>query len=258
MSDELLYEVKDHVAYLTLNRPKALNSISFSLDRELAEKWDEIDGDPDIWVAVLGASGEKAFCAGADISGGTDANPARLALGGGLTGIGGPLRTLKKPLIAAVQGYALGGGFELAMCADIIIAADTTQFGLPEVKAGIIGESGVMHRAIRQLPYRIALALVLTGDRLPAADALHHGLINAVVPYEKLAETASEWAAKLTSASPLAQQAAKQAVLSRLGGPLDIALATKYEAIEAYATSEDVQEGRQAFQERRPAQWTGR
>lgn len=258
MPDELLYEVRDHVAHLTLNRPQALNSISFSLDRELAARWDEIDADPDIWVAVLSASGERAFCAGADISGGTEANPERLALGGGLTGIGGPLRTLTKPLVAAVQGYALGGGFELAMCADIIVAADTTQFGLPEVKAGIIGESGVMHRAIRQLPYRVAMALILTGERMPAADALGYGLVNEVVPYAELAEATERWARRLTAASPLAQQAAKQAVLSRLGGPLEIALATKYESIEAYANSADVVEGRRAFTEKRAAQWSGR
>ncbi len=258
MSDDLIIEVSEHVARLTLNRPKALNSISHSLDVELAAAWDRIDGDPDIWVAVLGASGERAFCAGADISGGTEAHPDRLALGGGLTGIGGPLRILKKPLIAAVQGYALGGGFELAMCADIIVAADTTQFGLPEVKAGIIGESGVMHRAIRQLPHHIALGLILTGDRMPAADAFKYGLVNEVVPYAELTAATDRWAKKLTAASPLAQQAAKHAVLSKLGGPLDIALGTKYEPIEAYANSEDVKEGRKAFQEKRPAKWTGR
>jgi crotonobetainyl-CoA hydratase len=258
MSDELKFEVKDHVAYVTLNRPKALNSISYALDEELAEAWDRVDADRDIWVAVLRAEGERAFCAGADISGGTDANPARLALGGGLTGIGGPLRQLTKPLIAAVQGYALGGGFELAMCADIIVAADTAKFGLPEVKAGIIGESGVMHRAIRQLPYRVALALILTGDRLPAEEAYRFGLVNDVVPFDQLEAKTAEWAAKLTAASPLAQQAAKSAVLSRLGGPLEIALATKYELIEAYANSEDVKEGRRAFQEKRLPEWTGR
>jgi crotonobetainyl-CoA hydratase len=257
MSDELLYEIRDHVAYLTLNRPKALNSISHDLDVELARRWDEIDADPDIWVAVISAAGERAFCAGADISGGTEAHADRLALGGGLTGIGGPLRVLKKPLVAAVHGYALGGGFELAMCADVIVAADNTQFGLPEVKAGIIGESGVMHRAIRQLPYHIALGLILTGDRMPAADAERFGLVNEVVPFADLQQTAEKWAAKLTAASPLAQQAAKAAVLSRLGGPVEIALATKYEPIEAYANSADVKEGRLAFQEKRKPQWSG-
>ena len=258
MSDELLFEVADHVATVTLNRPKALNSISHQLDVELARTWDTIDADPDIWVAVLGATGEKAFCAGADISGGTGADASRLALGGGLTGIGGPLRVLTKPLVAAVQGYALGGGFELAMCADIIVAADTTQFGLPEVKAGIIGESGVMHRAIRQLPHHIALGLVLTGDRLPAAEARSYGLVNEVVPYPELAAAARRWATKLTAASPLAQRAAKHAVLKGLQGSLETALSTKYEPIEAYADSEDVKEGRAAFTERRPPRWTGR
>jgi enoyl-CoA hydratase/carnithine racemase len=258
MSEELIFEVDGHVARLTLNRPKALNAISHALDVELAAAWDRIDGDPDIWVAVLGAAGERAFCAGADISGGTEAHASRLALGGGLTGIGGPLRVLKKPLVAAVHGYALGGGFELAMCADIIVAADDTQFGLPEVKAGIIGESGVMHRAIRQLPHHIALQLILTGERMLAADAFKYGLVNEVVPLAELGAAADRWAQKLTAASPLAQQAAKHAVLSRLGGPLDVALSTKYEAIEAYATSEDVKEGRRAFQEKRAPRWSGR
>jgi enoyl-CoA hydratase/carnithine racemase len=157
-----------------------------------------------------------------------------------------------------VHGYALGGGFELAMCADIIVAADDTKFGLPEVKAGIIGESGVMHRAIRQLPYRVALELIYTGDRLGAEDALRYGLVNEVVPLDQLAEAANRWAEKLCASSPLAVQAAKAAVLARHGYPLDVALSTKYEPIEAYANSADVQEGRRAFTEKRPAEWTGR
>jgi enoyl-CoA hydratase/carnithine racemase len=234
-----------------------LNAISYSLNEELALRWDEIETDPDIWVAVLRASGERAFCVGADISGGTSASPDRLALGGGLTGVGGPLRVLKKPLVAAVQGYTLGGGFELAMCADIIVAAENTQFGLPEIKAGIVGDSGVIHRAIRQLPYRVALAMILTGERITAVEALHFGLVNSVVPLEELASTAAAWAQKLTAASPLAQQAAKYAVLSRAGGSLEDALSMRYEPIERYAVSADVQEGRRAFQEKRAPRWTG-
>lgn len=256
--DDLLYEVRGRVAYLTLNRPAKLNSITPEIDEELERRWDEIDADPEIWAAVLSASGAKAFCAGADISGGTSASPRRLALGGGLTGVGGPLRVLKKPLIAAVQGYALGGGFELAMCADIIVAADTAQFGLPEVKAGIIGDSGVVHRAIRQLPYRIAMAMILTSERLPAKDALAFGLVNQVVPFEELESAAEAWAEKITAASPLAQQAAKHAVLTGADEPLATALGRRYEPIERYAISDDVQEGRSAFADRRPANWTGR
>lgn len=102
--------------------------------------------------------------------------------------------TLRKPLIAAVQGYAIGGGFELAMCADIIVAADNAQFGIPETKVGIIGEAGIMHRAIRQLPHHIAMALILTGERIDAQQAERYGLVNEVVPYEKLLETATSWA----------------------------------------------------------------
>ncbi|MCW2672452.1 MAG: Crotonobetainyl-CoA hydratase [Frankiales bacterium] len=258
MSDELLFEVDGHVARLTLNRPKALNSISHELDLELARAWDRIDEDPEIWVAVLGASGDRAFCAGADISGGAGAGAARLALGGGLTGIGGPLRVLKKPLIAAVHGYALGGGFELAMCADIIVAADNAKFGLPETKAGIIGECGVMHRAVRQLPYRIAMALVLTGERMTAEAALQHGLVNEVVPLVGLASSADAWAAKVCAASPLAVQAAKYAANRGLTSSLEDALSTKYEPIEQYAASDDVIEGRRAFEEKRAPKWTGR
>lgn len=258
MSDELLVETRDHIAFVTLNRPKALNSISHELDVELAKVWDTIDTDPDIWVAVLSASGEKAFCAGADISGGTDADASRLALGGGLTGIGGPLRTLSKPLVVAVQGYALGGGFELAMCGDVVVAADNAQFGLPEVKAGIIGECGVVHRAVRQLPHHIAMALILTGDRLPADEALRHGLVNEVVSLPELGDAAERWAKKLAAVSPLAAQAAKLAAHVGLAHSLEVALSTKYEPIEAYANSYDVQEGRRAFQEKRAPVWTGR
>ncbi|MGF9648832.1 enoyl-CoA hydratase-related protein [Pseudarthrobacter oxydans] len=257
MSDELLYHVEGHVAYLTINRPKVLNAISHELDDELALLWDDVDSDPDVWVAVLSGNGDRAFCAGGDISGGTGANPSRVALGGGLTGIGGTLRILRKPLVALVQGYALGGGFELAMAADIIIAADNAQFGLPEVKAGIIGEAGVVHRAIRQLPHHVAMAMILTGERLSAQSALQFGLVNEVVSVEELQETGRAWAARLTAASPLAQQAAKDAALSRAGYPLEVALSTKFELIESYARSNDVVEGRRAFQEKRSPIWTG-
>lgn len=258
MSEQLQYVVRNHVAYLTINRPKSLNAISHSLDDELAARWDEIDNDPDVWVAVLSSAGERAFCAGADISAGTDLHPRGLSIGGGLTGIGGSMRVLRKPLVVAVQGYVLGAGFELAMCADIIVAADTAQFGLPEIRAGIIGEAGVVHRAIRQLPYRVAMAMILTSERLSADAALQHGLVNEVVAYDDLADAAEQWARKLTLGSPLAQQAAKEAVLARVSYPLEVALGTKFASIEAYALSEDVQEGARARSEKRAPNWTGR
>ncbi|HEX8419651.1 MAG TPA: enoyl-CoA hydratase-related protein [Sphingomonas sp.] len=246
-----------HVARVHLNRPQGLNAITQEMDDLLLDAWKAINADPDIWCAILSAEGEKSFCIGADVSGGAE-RKTRMALGGGLTGIGGPLVTLKKPLIAAVQGFCVGGGFELAMCADIIIAADTAQFGLPETKVGIIGECGVVHRVVRQLPHHIAMAMILTGERIKADVAERFGLVNEVVSYADLAQTAQKWTDKINAASPLANQAAKAAALGRLGHPLEVALMTRFEEIEQYAESADKREGETAGGERRKPVWTGR
>ena len=245
-----------HVAYVRLNRPSGLNAITAEMDQLLFDAWKIINQDKDIWVAVLSAEGEKGFCIGGDVSGGTDRD-GRMALGGGLTGIAGPLVMLTKPLIASVQGFCVGGGFELAMCADIIVASDTAQFGLPETKVGIMGECGVVHRAIRQLPHRIAMAMILTGERIKADRALQYGLVNEVVPYPDLASATQAWTDKILAASPLAVQAAKHAVLSRRDMPLEVALMTRFEPIEAYAASHDRLEGLAAAGERRKPVWTG-
>jgi enoyl-CoA hydratase/carnithine racemase len=252
---DLEYSRKGHVAHVRLNRPDSLNALTPAMQQGLFDAWTDINNDPDAWVAILSAAGERAFCAGADVSGESEEPQRRMAFGGGITGVGGPMLTLKKPLIAAVQGHVVGGGFEMAMCADIIVAATTAKFSMPETKVGIIGESGIMHRAIRQLPYRVGLAMVLTGDRLPADDALRYGLVNEVVEPDDLMEAAERWAAKVTSASPLAVQAAKDAVLSRYDWPLEVALGTRYEPIEDYANSADRVEGRNAFAEKRAPEW---
>jgi enoyl-CoA hydratase/carnithine racemase len=246
-----------HVARVRLNRPTAMNAITQSMDDELLAAWNEINADPDIWCAVLSAEGERAFCIGADVSGGAE-RKTRMALAGGLTGIGGPLVRVRKPLVAAVQGFCVGGGFELAMCADIIVAADTAQFGLPETKVGIIGECGVVHRAIRQLPYHIAMAMILTGERIKADAAERFGLVNEVVPYSDLEAASLKWTEKINVASPLANQAAKAAVLGRLGYPLEVALMSRFEDIERYAESSDKSEGERAAAERRKPVWIGR
>lgn len=249
--------VKDgHVARVTLNNPKALNAISPAMDDALAAAWTEIDDDPDVWVAVLSAAEGKAFCSGADVSGGTDRD-GRMALGGGLTGVGGPQYHLRTPLIAAVHGYVIGGGFELAMCADMIVAADNAQFFIPEVKAGIIGEAGILHRAVRRLPHHIAMGMILTGERLPAAKAEQYGLVNEVVALDELAAGADRWADKVIACAPRAVQAAKHATLTGLGMRLEDALTTRYEPIEAYAGTKDQQEGLAAFAEKRKPVWTG-
>lgn len=249
--------VSGHIAHVRLNHPAGMNAITPAMDDQLSAAWATINDDPDIWCAILSAEGEKAFCIGADVSDGAE-RKSRMALAGGLTGIGGPLVTLKKPMIAAVQGFCVGGGFELAMCADIIVAADNAEFGLPETKVGIIGECGVVHRAVRQLPYHIAMAMILTGERIKSDIAERFGLVNQVVPLAGLAEAAQSWADRVNKAAPLANQAAKAAVNGRLGYPLETALMTKFEEIEHYAGSADQREGDAARAERRKPVWTGR
>lgn len=251
------YSVTGNIAHVRLNRPQGLNAITQEMDDLLFDAWKTINEDPDIWCAILSAEGEKGFCIGADVSGGAE-RKTRMALAGGLTGIGGPMVTLKKPLVAAVQGFCVGGGFELAMCADIIVAADTAQFGLPETKVGIIGECGVVHRAVRQLPYRIGMAMILTGERIKADTAERYGLVNEVVAYADLAATAQKWAEKVAAASPLANQAAKEAANARLGYPLEVALMSRFESIEQYAATADKREGELAGAERRKPVWAGR
>jgi crotonobetainyl-CoA hydratase len=254
---DIEYSTTGHIAHVRLNRPQGMNAITPDMDELLWKTWCSINADPDVWCVILSAEGEKAFCIGADVSGGAE-RKTRMAFGGGITGIGGPLVTLKKPLIAAVQGFCVGGGFELAMCADIIIAADTAQFGLPETKFGIIGECGVLHRAIRHLPHHIAMAIILTGERIKADVAERFGLVNQVVEFSDLDATARKWAEKINAASPLANRAAKAAVLGRLGYPLEVALMTRFEEIELYAESDDKREGERAGAERRKPVWTGR
>ena len=246
-----------NVARVHLNRPQGLNAITGKMDELLYDAWAAINADPDIWCAIISAEGEKSFCIGADVSEGPE-RKTRMALAGGLTGIGGSMVTLRKPLIAAVQGFCVGGGLELAMCADIIVAADTAQFGLPETRHGIIGECGVVHRAIRQLPHHIAMAMILTGERINAAAAAQYGLVNEVVPYESLTDAASKWAGKVTKCAPGANYAAKAAALGRLGYPLEVALMTRFEEIEQYAESGDVRERNAASAEGRKPVWTGR
>lgn len=233
-----------------------MNALTDEMEDLLAAAWTRINDDPDIWCAILSASGERAFCIGADMAGGRE-NTGRMAFGGGLTGVGGPLVTLKKPLIVAVQGFCVGGGFEMAMCADIIVAADTAQFGLPETKVGIIGDCGVVHRAIRQLPHHVAMAMILTGRRIGAIDAERFGLVNEVVAPDDLDAAALRWADAVNAASPLANQAAKAAAIGRLGYPLEEALMTRFEAIELYADSDDRKEGAAAAASHRKPVWTG-
>jgi enoyl-CoA hydratase/carnithine racemase len=251
------FEIRGHVAEVRLNRPSVLNAIDVEMDRALADAWARIDGDPDIRVALLTGAGERAFCAGADIS-----NPPTgqgdLSFGGGLTGIGGRLVRLQKPLIAVVHGHVLGLGFELAMCADILLAADNTIFRLPESRAGFIDHCGVVHRAVRQLPHHVALAMVIASEPLNAARAFQLGLVNETATPAALPDMVERWTEKLLACAPLVSQAAKQATCMGLEHGLEKALAQRYPLIDAYAATGDSREAQSAWTERRAPLWQGR
>ncbi|WP_285021439.1 enoyl-CoA hydratase-related protein [Novosphingobium sp. fls2-241-R2A-195] len=249
--------IEGRTARVHLNRPDARNALTFGMDVLLSRFWRQVDEDPEIWTVVLTAQGDEAFCIGADMS---EARPAapRPAVGGGLTGIGGPLVPLSKPLVAAVQGFCVGAGFELAMCADVIVAAENAQFGLPETRRGIIGECGVVHRAVRRLPHHVAMAMILTGERIDARAAERFGLVNQLVPLAGLSDAAMDWAARINKASPLANRAAKAAVAKGLALPLEAALGSRFEEIESYAGSDDARERDAAIVQGRMPVWTGR
>ncbi|MCC4234077.1 enoyl-CoA hydratase/isomerase family protein [Sphingobium soli] len=251
------FEVRGNLAEVRLNRPAALNAIDAEMDRSLALAWARIDSDPDIRVTLLTGAGDRAFCAGADISDPPIAQDG-LSFGGGLTGIGGRLVPLQKPLIAVVHGHVLGLGFELAMCADILIAADDTQFRLPEARAGFIDHCGVVHRAIRQLPHHVAMAMIIASEPLDAARALQFGLVNETAPLAELAATTELWVQKILACAPLASQAGKQAALLGLEHGLKTALDRRYPLIDAHADTADCREAASAWKEKRVPKWQGR
>lgn len=251
------FDVRGKVAEVRLNRPAVLNAINAEMDRALAQAWARIDGDPDIRVAILTGAGDRAFCAGADMSDPPTGQDG-LSFGGGLTGIGGRLVPLQKPLIAVVHGHVLGLGFELAMCADIVIAADDSRFRLPEARAGFIDHCGVVHRAIRQLPHHVAMAMIVASEPLDAARALQWGLVNETATRADMAATTERWTQKILACAPLAAQASKQAALLGLEHGLSEALNRRYPLIDAYAATADCIEAAAAWTEKRVPTWQGR
>ncbi|NTW02836.1 MAG: enoyl-CoA hydratase, partial [Oscillochloris sp.] len=212
MSDErlVLIEVSGYIATLTLNRPKALNALSPELMDELIAAVEQCDADEAVRVLIL-TGGPKVFAAGADIKAMAVSSPMKM-LASGIIAKWDRIRACRKPIIAAVGGYALGGGCELAMMCDIILASESAQFGQPEITIGIIPGAGGTQRLTRAIgPYR-AMELILTGDMLSAQEAAHYGLVNRVCPAEALMDEARRLAAKIASHPPLAVRLAKDAV----------------------------------------------
>jgi dehydration protein DpgD len=248
-----------HRLVVTIDRPRVLNALHRAASDELDEVWTTYENDPELRVAILTGAGERAFCAGYDMAEPAGAPGEYLARRhprglGGLT-----LRpTMSKPLIAAVNGLALGGGLELALACDIIVIAEHAELGLPEPRVGRMALEGGMHRLTRSIPLKVAMGLLLTGRRMPAAEAHRIGLVNEVVPLAELLPAARRWADDVLSCAPLSVQATKEAVMAGLDLPFEAAVALVPRTMARALVSEDQAEGVQAFRERRAPRWSGR
>ncbi|WP_341314895.1 enoyl-CoA hydratase-related protein [Paraburkholderia sp. IMGN_8] len=251
--------IDQHVATVTLARPEALNAVDLATEAELQRVWTELERNCDVRVVVLTGEGERAFCVGADLK-----NPSASGLEywaaprpGGFGGIA--LReTLNVPVIARVNGYALGGGFEMVLGCDLVVACDEASFGLPEALVGRMPLDGGMTLLQRQIPYRQAMAMLMTGCRISAREGLDMGLVNEVVPRAELDAAVERWVQALLACAPLSLRAIKQVVkrTSTLS-PAD-AQALRLPAVVAALQSEDANEGVRAFQEKRKPVWSGR
>jgi crotonobetainyl-CoA hydratase len=252
----ITYANAGQVAHVTINRPEVRNALNPRASAELRDAFEDFRADDDLRVAILTGAGTKSFCAGADLR-----DAAGMFAAGdrpsGLPPFGGITEdfTCWKPIIAAVNGTALGGGTELALACDIVVAASHAQFGLPEPRVGVVAASGGLVRLPRQLPLKLALGLILTGRPMTAAQAERHGLVNEVVPGDELTACAAGWAQDILRCSPVSVRLSKRQALSYLHLPVDDALATQADLVAALLASPDAREGTRAFVERREPRW---
>jgi enoyl-CoA hydratase len=247
----------DGVALVTIDRPAALNALSFGLLDELADELERLDRDGRTRVAVLTGSGERAFAAGADIVELAEQTPERLRTERRFDAWN-RLWSIEIPLIAAVRGFALGGGCELAMTCDLIVAGDDAQFGQPEIRIGVMPGAGGTQRLTRAIGVARAMELILTGRSMPAAEAHAAGLVTIVVPTGDTVRAAVDLADRIAAMPPLAVRAAKRSVLAAAELPLAAGLRAEREAFFDLFATDDQREGMRAFQEKRTPVWTGR
>jgi enoyl-CoA hydratase/carnithine racemase len=251
----ILTEIRDRVGLVTLNRPKAYNALNYQLLTELSHTLSEFDGNPNIGAMVI-TGNQKAFAAGADISNMVDRSTDEIRKSPFIPAFEGILE-IKKPVIAAVSGYCLGGGLELAMSCDLIIASDSASFGQPEINLGIIPGAGGTQRLTRAVGKSLSMEMILNNRTLSAEEALKFGLINAVHPIEDYLEISLEMGQEIAHRAPLAIQAAKQAINSSFQGTLSEGLAAEREIFYNLFDTKDQQEGMNAFLEKRKASWSG-
>ncbi len=253
--ENILTETRDRVGLVRLNRPKALNALSHALLTELMDALAAFDSDPAIGAIVL-TGDERLFAAGADIKEMASASPVEM-LKSDRTAIFERIMQVKKPLIAAVSGWCLGGGNELALACDMVVASETAKFGQPEINIGVIPGAGGTQRLARLVGKAIAMEMVLNNRTLSAEEALHFGLVNRVVPRERYLEEALALAAEIAARAPLAVRLGKQAVNLAFESFLSAGLADERRLFYFLFASQDQKEGMAAFAEKRPPQWRG-
>ncbi len=256
-------EIDGRLMLVTINRPDVLNALHPMASQELSDAFDEFAANPELWVAIITGAGDRAFSAGndlkyhAELRAKTGKRPVSPPKGfGGLTF----RHDLDKPVIAAVNGIAMGGGFEIALACDLIIASDRAKFALPEPRVGLAAGGGGLQRLPRTIPLKKAMGMLLTGRHVSAQEGYEMGFVTAVVPHADLMQEARRWAQMILECSPMSVRATKQAVLRSLDVPsLEMAMRNmNYPAYVALTTSEDTIEGPKAFAEKRKPNWKGR
>ena len=253
------YSVADHIARVTLDRPDRLNAVDQATERELIRIWDAIERDRDVRVVILTGAGERAFCTGADMKGGSGVSGLEYWAAPRPGGFGGiALRdTLDVPVIARINGHALGGGMEMMLGCDIVVAAEHATFGLPEPRVGRLALDGGVALLARRIPHVWAMGMLLTGRRVSAAEALRFGLVNEVVAMAALDDAVSRWVADILSCAPLSVRAVKQMVRAGQRVSAQEAQMLRLPALVEALQSSDQDEGVRAFQEKRAPQWRG-
>lgn len=265
----ILYEKKENqIAYITINRPQVMNAIDPEANRQLEKAWLDFRDDPDVLVAILTGAGDQAFCSGADIKRMVPGMGPESRLYGterrvGFIrgpGCGGITREIEiyKPIIAAVNGYALAEGLEIALACDIILASENAFFGLPQVGLGVIPGAGATQRLPRMIPFKKAMEMILTGERIDAQEAYRLGLINKVVPLDRLLPEAEAMALKICEKGPIAIQAAKEVVLRGMRLSLQEGLLLEASMLDDLLETEDAREGARAFVEHRKVHFRGK